>query len=980
MRAECNSRLGLSTDHFTSLFSTRFDPEPKVGVRHIDLLNLYKRVIGEGGYDLCSDTKAKPLMWRKFAEEFVGKNQYTAAQAFQIKNVYYKNLVAYEISTHWKKEPPPKEILEEMTAKGGNVMTRTLENYSPRVVEEPENAQPGGNSDGSPERKTPNGEKTEEDPGSASRTRGLRQQPPQRVLFQPDLTAGRQARAQTQTSQGSPVPPAHMNGFAYSNAILNGASSTLASYEPSQSYPLSLKPVVTPANNPEYYRSALKRKREAAAGPLAKKYKNIMLPGTGFIGPNIYVRAQLALQSGLPEEEQYALHHLVKISNERGDKYRFDQFPGLAESLMKKGLQVSSLFYDVEWEVSYDGESISEDEETLDGLRGTSDVIQKLRSRIPLVTNDSLHDAAFLSQLNRITEAGLVIRNMCMLDENARYLSRQALTRDFLAIVLDLPPHQQVSELQHYALEIAEQVLMYCDIGSRDALYHSLVSQLLRDDRGAITLAVRTISRIAMHLSSPKRLDDISDAILRKIQDWLMVDDEELRSACLDFLTQYTSFSNNVKNLLQAIDPEALVRQLSRLLSYDAKEHKEHSPSTRDSNINAEPSSPVPRLSRSIVEQLLKLEEPQRSSEWLRMCFVSDLSAEMTQISLWQAYQATFGAFYATHPHLIAGEFIKNVSTTFSGATAQVAGSNKYVIKGIRARRAPVESGLLPGSVKGQELQKCCWRVEVSVEGPRDQFTGLPGPLQQREQECAQFSRGSDDILKHILASHLQFPIKDKQPPAAPANNDRMDIDSNVASPLPASINGLTNGTNNNNALSQMFDFREANARVHRCRWSTCPRSSADFGSEEAPRTLLLARHVQTHLPSVPSPNSSKHNLQPNSVPPRPQARTTYVTTLQDEKGDAAGLPLGAALVLRNIAKFMPSTRAASRKTEDEIVSVLGGEKSVKRETQGNDSDDPASRVFGAEVSECLFHTISTNRTTRDYLGSILRAVRASEV
>ena len=58
-------------------------------------------------------------MWRKFAEEFIGKNQYTAAQAFQVKLVYYKNLVAYEITNHWHKEPPPKEILEEVTAKGG---------------------------------------------------------------------------------------------------------------------------------------------------------------------------------------------------------------------------------------------------------------------------------------------------------------------------------------------------------------------------------------------------------------------------------------------------------------------------------------------------------------------------------------------------------------------------------------------------------------------------------------------------------------------------------------------------------------------------------------------------------------------------------------------------------------------------------------------------------------------------------------------
>ena len=74
------------------MLSTTLDPEPKVGVRHLNLLKLYERVVGEGGYDVNSDTKVKPLMWRKFAEEFVGKGPHLAAQAFQVKSAYYKNL------------------------------------------------------------------------------------------------------------------------------------------------------------------------------------------------------------------------------------------------------------------------------------------------------------------------------------------------------------------------------------------------------------------------------------------------------------------------------------------------------------------------------------------------------------------------------------------------------------------------------------------------------------------------------------------------------------------------------------------------------------------------------------------------------------------------------------------------------------------------------------------------------------------------
>lgn len=72
--------------------STHFDPEPKVGPRHLDLLRLYKRVIEEGGYDHVSDTKGNKLAWRKIAVDFLPGNSNVVQLAFQVKTAYYKNL------------------------------------------------------------------------------------------------------------------------------------------------------------------------------------------------------------------------------------------------------------------------------------------------------------------------------------------------------------------------------------------------------------------------------------------------------------------------------------------------------------------------------------------------------------------------------------------------------------------------------------------------------------------------------------------------------------------------------------------------------------------------------------------------------------------------------------------------------------------------------------------------------------------------
>lgn len=920
-------------------------------------------------------------MWRKLAEEFVGKNVYSAAQAFQIKNVYYKNLCAYEITTHWGVEPPPKEILEEVTAKGANVMSRTLENFQRPAPREPESLQNGESSDASPEQKTPGKEERldMDDPGSATgrSSRGLRQQPPQRVLFQPDLKASRQMRGQDQAGHASPVPTSGPNGIMNASMLTNGASSTLASYEPAQSYPLSLKPVVTPANNPDHYRIERKRKAEANAGPLAKKYRHVMLPGTGFVGPNIYIRAQLALQSGIPDEEQYALHHLVKISHERGDKYRFDQFPSLADALIRKVLHVSSLFYDVDFDILYDDTAEPANDEILNGLHGTPDVVQRLLDRMPLVTNDSTLDATTLDHLARITEAGLVLRNMAQNDNNAQYLVQRASMRDYLAIVLNLPRHPSIVELQYYALETAEQIVTWYDLDPQDPLYQSLLAQLQQDDRGIIICSLKTVARIAMNLALPKRLDNVPVQILRRVQSWLLVEDEELRSACLDFLFQYTSFANNVENLLRSTDPEALARQLSRLLLFAAKEQAH--PRTEAPKEESRVPLPVPRLNRSIVEGLLKLEEPERSSEWLRMCFMSDTGSEMTQISLWQAYQATFTPFSATHPHLIAGDFIKNVSSTFPGATAQVANGNKYVIKGIRSRKVPVDTGLLEGSGsvdKGKELHRCSWTVTISVEPPRDPNTGTQSGPTTRDVACAEWFKHSDDMLKHILETHLRLPPKTI--PASASDGDAMDIDSQVSRPPSAMANGHTNGTLHPPSLSEMFDFTASDKATDRCRWANCRWHSAEPDGTNTPRAVLLAWHIQTHLPDTDR-TRSKHNLKPDARPAVASSDKLHVLTLADERGDAAGLPLGAALVLRNIAKFMPTDLPTTGSKQVDGAPRNSSAPAVKP-VDAYESPALVERVFNDEVRERLFFALAHGRPIHAYVGSILRALKRNEL
>jgi chromatin structure-remodeling complex subunit RSC9 len=335
----------------------------------------------------------------------------------------------------------------------------------------------------------------------------------------------------------------------------------------------------------------------------------------GFGGPSIYNRTLLALQSTVPEEVQYALHHLVKISHERGDKYRFDQFVGLADALLEKVLDVSLLFYGFRWHISYDTMD-SPELDVLNGLRGTRNLLHKIKTHRPLDIRDDLQTDEFAKLLGNINEAGLVLRNMAMLDENAHYLVRTPLIRDIIAIVLHLPRRACVVELQHYVLEIAEQLTKFFSLPAEDPLYLSLIAQLDSNDRGVIVITLRAISRISMHLEERNRLPGLPIHSLKRICDWLLVEDEELRNACLDFLYQYTGDVDNVKALLRNTNVESLVQQLSRNLMHGAtiNESRERSRSTITRSKGAEA---PPKLSKSIVDQLCASGDARElSSQW----------------------------------------------------------------------------------------------------------------------------------------------------------------------------------------------------------------------------------------------------------------------------------------------------------------------------------------------------------------------------
>ncbi|KAL7621935.1 Chromatin structure-remodeling complex protein rsc9 [Parahypoxylon ruwenzoriense] len=929
---------------------TSFEPEPRLPTMHghvnVDLLKLYKAVIEKGGYDELNKVQKA---WGALAAE-LGMHHLDSKGigqlSFQLKQDFYRYLSAYWIQDQYGREPPPKEILEQQScaSKNGPVLTRTAENFkitSKRSGEE------------TPSRDERPGEST---PASGNRASGrLREAPPQRVPFQPETGPSRQTR-HASSQHGTPAAntahtphtphtqhvqhiqqhtnhhlPQHHNSnnplhlIQAQQAALRGAScsytpanpetaSRLADpFEPRPLISVPLRPVNTPGNNPVEFAKKQRQLRIAAGVPDAQGPTRPAIPGIGFEGPNIYMRCLQALRSGIPAEQAFALNHLVKISFERGDKYKFESFLGLAEGLIEKALEIGDLFYNIDWQISYFNDPDNQNIATLDGLTGTSDILERIEKLVPKPILDYMQSAEFSDRLLRVTEAVLTIRNMVMLVENAVYMADVYPLKDLLCIILHLPNLEMLVEIKHFALDIAEQLTPWLILNSDDPLYRTLLSQLDSTDRGTILTSLRAISRISMNLEATNKLQNVPTVVLQNIMNWLLLNDEELMDACLDFLYQYTAVVVNVESLLKAVNMERVVPHLVRLLAHGSKRVKEDR--VLEPERKEPPSEVVALLPQELQEKLTNTDEPQRCFHWLISLFEEDAESHITQIAIWQAYQGSFGSLAGGPRNMLsAADFIRNVSSVFSTARAQIVRrpgqTDMFIIEGIRARTLPVHYETK------EEYTRCRWMV------PKGLYW----------KNCNQFFLGGEKMWHHVLTAHLGVipnehgKIEDKE------------IDTS-------------------------------------CGWENCAR----YPKPRKMKLSELTRHIKTHFPS----SAQKRSFESLSLPSSSESaskkqRKGYVTpaktmslaweqtiVTRDERNpnmeQAAGIPLSAVLVLRNIAR--------------NVVKTESQDKLLKKHELGGEAGGWNEKLFRPVMAR-LFEVMTENKAMADYITSLLQLVQ----
>ena len=141
-------------------------------------------------------------------------------------------------------------------------------------------------------------------------------------------------------------------------------------------------------------------------------------------------------------------------------------------------------------------------------------------------------------------------------------------------------------------------------------------------------------------------------------------------------------------------------------------------------------------------QKLWQFKEPKRSHRWLEETLEADPDTSVTQIALWQAYEATFSG--SGIPLLEAKEFIQSASKVFEEASAQVLEGSRptFVIKGVRPRS---HAGQVPKQTLPSLTNEAS--TPVSTEGEKEKETSQSIRLSAYLNLIADFTHNITDGL-----------------------------------------------------------------------------------------------------------------------------------------------------------------------------------------------------------------------------------------
>ncbi|KAI8905147.1 hypothetical protein EDD86DRAFT_212320 [Gorgonomyces haynaldii] len=163
---------------------------------------------------------------------------------------------------------------------------------------------------------------------------------------------------------------------------------------------------------------------------------------------------------------------------------------------------------------------------------------------LPLQECSSFVSEKQLIQQERVLQCLHIIRNLSIMNENTMAFIRDAKILIIIAKAMALPSYSFYIEIKQHALDIYENMsrLMVLQ-GSNDFYLACLQKMICDSDRSLMLVALKSLCNLAQNELNHRTILNIETPLLQRLLQLLLVQDEALNNATLEFLYLYTGMS-----------------------------------------------------------------------------------------------------------------------------------------------------------------------------------------------------------------------------------------------------------------------------------------------------------------------------------------------------------------------------------------------------------------------------------------------------
>ncbi|KAH8548593.1 hypothetical protein BGW37DRAFT_505492 [Umbelopsis sp. PMI_123] len=363
------------------------------------------------------------------------------------------------------------------------------------------------------------------------------------------------------------------------------------------------------------------------------------------------IRITLALKSRLPNEVDWAFNNLVRLSF-ASDNFNFGYMPQLLDSLVRFAEPFFQKYvflpsgYDLNaanTAQSKDGDSqlngtpmegVEQENGTAIAPSTTQDENFEysspsdpiLSQNVDTETDDHLFNSKeYQESLERVLQVLHILRNASFLESNKRIISQSRNLPTMLIKGLAFSGRAQYIELSRHCLDILENIAPCVVLKNRvDPYLVSLSRLVFTNDKALILGATKALTRVAITEVNEKIFAIPDLDLLKRMIEFLFVNDEELLYATLEYLYQHTSLHSDLATELLNLYPGNLIGLLTGFLFYNSSIVPNGTIANTNTMIVTEQQQdggPPPATKGSSIPDLTnyaQLDEPYRCLGWVK--------------------------------------------------------------------------------------------------------------------------------------------------------------------------------------------------------------------------------------------------------------------------------------------------------------------------------------------------------------------------